>query len=72
MHSDIPLTEFTANPPTLVTEEPSEIYIVCRLGNDSQLAVDALRHAGVQGVVKDLIGGLRAWSKDVDQSFPVY
>lgn len=45
---------------------------MCRLGNDSQLAVDALRNAGSKGVVQDLVGGLRAWAGEVDRSFPVY
>ncbi|OJT13882.1 DnaJ subfamily C member 21 -like protein [Trametes pubescens] len=47
-------------------KDEADIYVVCRLGNDSQMAVDALRGAGRSGVVKDLVGGLRAWSLDVD------
>ena len=51
-----------------------ETYVICRLGNDSQIAADALRSTNAcrGGVVKDLIGGLRAWSRDVDPHFPVY
>ncbi|KAI1786774.1 hypothetical protein LXA43DRAFT_1032466 [Ganoderma leucocontextum] len=49
-----------------------ELYVVCRLGNDSQLAVSALRNEGMTGVVKDLVGGLRAWAREVDGNFPVY
>ena len=55
-----------------MADDQCEVYVVCRLGNDSQLAVDALRGAGAKGVVQDLIGGLRAWSRDVDPKFPVY
>ncbi|KAH8094572.1 hypothetical protein BXZ70DRAFT_948062 [Cristinia sonorae] len=69
---NIPLNELTAKPPSEYADESSVVYVVCRLGNDSQLAVDALRGTAVQGIVKDLIGGLRAWAKDVDPSFPVY
>ncbi|GBE88449.1 Adenylyltransferase and sulfurtransferase uba4 [Sparassis crispa] len=54
------------------TAPNDEVYFVCRLGNDSQLAAEALRNAGATGVVKDLVGGLRAWSRDVDSNFPVY
>lgn len=36
------------------------------------MAVDALRNAGKAGVVKDMVGGLRAWSLDVDSDFPIY
>jgi len=68
---NIPLNEFTANPPTIDPDQP-DIFVVCRLGNDSQIAVDALRGAGAKCKVKDLIGGLRAWAKDVDPEFPVY
>ncbi|CAE6426904.1 unnamed protein product [Rhizoctonia solani] len=68
-------------------------FVVCRLGNDSQVAVRALRSsilakgvnpqeypdkgpgnvllASHHGIV-DVIGGLRAWAQEVDQSFPVY
>ncbi|TFY53650.1 hypothetical protein EVJ58_g9335 [Rhodofomes roseus] len=53
-------------------ERPEETYVVCRLGNDSQIAADALRAASVGGVVKDLVGGLRAWATEVDPNFPVY
>ncbi|KAJ1963081.1 hypothetical protein H4R35_007286, partial [Dimargaris xerosporica] len=40
------------------TEQP--IYVVCRLGNDSQLAVEWLRDQGFTQA-KDIIGGLRQW-----------
>lgn len=74
---DIPLNEVSANPTSIIEShssdnEPADIYFVCRLGNDSQIAVDAIRNAGVKGVVKDLVGGLRAWSLEVDGKFPVY
>ena len=49
--------------------DKEETYVVCRLGNDSQLAVEAMRSAGKEGVVKDLVGGLRAWAREVDGSF---
>ncbi|KAJ6618264.1 hypothetical protein B0H10DRAFT_2164185 [Mycena sp. CBHHK59/15] len=51
-----------------------EVYVVCRLGNDSQIAADALRSAKTKDgmVVKDVIGGLRAWARHVDPTFPVY
>jgi len=52
--------------------EMEETYIVCRLGNDSRIAVEALRTVGLIGVIKDLVGGLRAWTREVDETFPVY
>jgi adenylyltransferase and sulfurtransferase len=74
--TDVPLYNLVANPGDYVSSE-FETYVVCRLGNDSQIAADALRSARPDGpdptfVIKDLVGGLRAWSRDVDPGFPVY
>lgn len=70
---DVPLHDIVANPGDHVSQE-LDTYVVCRLGNDSQIAVDALRGARPDPgwVIKDLVGGLRAWSRDVDPEFPVY
>ena len=49
------------------------VYFICRNGNDSQLAVHKLKTtAGYAGVVRDIEGGLAAWSKEVDLAFPEY
>ncbi|KAI0833755.1 hypothetical protein BC628DRAFT_1307797 [Trametes gibbosa] len=74
---NVPIKEFLTNPTTPLIDvangdDGEDVYVVCRLGNDSQLAVDALQSVGWAGVVKDLVGGLRAWAKDVDDGFPVY
>lgn len=47
------------------------VFVVCRRGNDSQLAV---RHLAEKLNLKsrDLIGGLHAWARLVDNNFPVY
>ncbi|KAG8778060.1 Urmylation protein, partial [Serendipita sp. 398] len=73
------LPDLLANPAVYFPQEPmTEIYIVCRLGNDSQIAAEALRDlrrasSGFEAVIiKDVIGGLRAWAKEVDASFPIY
>jgi adenylyltransferase and sulfurtransferase len=42
------------------------------LGNDSQIAADALRGLSSGTGIVDLIGGLRAWIKHVDPNFPLY
>lgn len=53
-------------------------YVVCRNGNDSQLAAkaiqDLLRNSGDDhGVtVKDIKGGFRAWREEVDKEWPDY
>jgi len=56
---------------------PRKTVVVCRLGNDSQTAAAALTAALHKRTpdcdpICDIIGGLRAWSKDVDPNFPVY
>lgn len=50
--------------------------MVCKLGNDSQKAVQLLeKMSGLeieQITVKDISGGLMAWAKNIDRSFPQY
>ncbi|KAL3417934.1 ThiF family protein [Phlyctema vagabunda] len=52
------------------------IYVVCRLGNDSQVVTRKLKELGVdaggQRWVGDLRGGLRAWRDEVDREWPDY
>ncbi|KAJ3817615.1 hypothetical protein EV361DRAFT_807103 [Lentinula raphanica] len=73
----VSLSDIVANPPSFQPLQPDmPTYIICRLGNDSQIAAEALRefkvNDGHDRIVKDVIGGLRAWSRDVDPQFPVY
>lgn len=48
-----------------------DVFVVCRRGNDSQHVVHLLHEQGIVSA-QDLIGGLTAWSKHVDCSFPTY
>ncbi|KAI9293419.1 Molybdopterin-synthase sulfurtransferase [Neoconidiobolus thromboides FSU 785] len=55
------------------------LFINCRLGNDSQLAVAKLnqlfQQEGLKAypqVILDVRGGLYAWSKQIDDQFPIY
>jgi adenylyltransferase/sulfurtransferase len=49
-----------------------DIYVICRLGNDSQLATRYLKDKyGVENI-KDIVGGLNSWSLQVDSLFPRY
>jgi adenylyltransferase/sulfurtransferase len=52
------------------------IFVVCRRGNDSQRAVKVLKeHAQLNLLaegMRDIKGGLHAWARDVDPTFPVY
>lgn len=55
-------------------EQPLPLFVVCRRGNDSQLAVQKLQSvfSDVPVIIKDIVGGLTAWSNDVDKNFPIY
>ncbi|KAJ9083773.1 Molybdenum cofactor synthesis protein 3 [Entomophthora muscae] len=66
--------------PTLVRPV---LFVVCRLGNDSQLAVSLLNQhfhgpdaspdlPVIPEAILDLIGGLYTWTRQVDDQFPVY
>ncbi|KZS92583.1 hypothetical protein SISNIDRAFT_455810 [Sistotremastrum niveocremeum HHB9708] len=70
--TNIPLPELLANPEAFEPKDDQPLFVVCRLGNDSQIAAKTLREFRPQTTVKDLIGGLRAWSHEVDSSFPIY
>ncbi|KAM9466561.1 adenylyltransferase and sulfurtransferase MOCS3 isoform 1-T1 [Clarias gariepinus] len=52
------------------------VYVVCKQGNDSQLAVQLLQKmSGIELehiVVKDITGGLMAWANKIDPSLPKY
>ena len=43
----------------------SRVVVVCRKGNDSQVAADLLTRAGAANVY-DLAGGLHAWARTCD------
>jgi adenylyltransferase/sulfurtransferase len=52
------------------------IYVICRLGNDSQVITRKLKESGLDDngrrSILEIKGGLRAWKKDVDSSWPEY
>lgn len=79
---NIPIKEFNAShlgsgAEALVAQikaQPMPVIVVCRRGNDSQIATKRL-HAILDEsnvMVKDIIGGLHAWAAKIDPAFPVY
>ncbi|KAI1465645.1 adenylyltransferase [Daldinia caldariorum] len=50
------------------------IYVICRVGNDSQLATRRLKEMGLDAngerFVGDIEGGMLAWKRHVDQTMP--
>lgn len=64
-------------PPELAsTESTDPIYVVCRLGNDSQIAVKKMKDLGLdrngQRFIGDIRGGFRAWREQIDPEWPEY
>ncbi|KAM4772508.1 adenylyltransferase and sulfurtransferase MOCS3 [Rhinophrynus dorsalis] len=56
-------------------EVEKKLIVICKVGNDSQKAVKILQEfSGKEDLleVKDVQGGLMAWSKKIDPKFPQY
>ena len=56
-------------------KQTDQLILVCRRGNDSQMAVKLLEKNlknNSELVIKDIIGGLQAWSDKIDNNFPKY
>ena len=49
-----------------------ETVIHCKMGGRSARAIEFLEHAGFKGSLKNLAGGITAWSNDVDPRVPKY
>ena len=52
-----------------------QVYVVCRRGNDSQMAVNILKNKLSKSdelIIKDISGGLHEWHHKVDGNFPKY
>ena len=53
--------------------DPSrETILQCKAGGRSAMALQALERAGFKGDMKNLKGGITAWSNDVDPKIPKY
>lgn len=56
--------------------EDAPVYVVCRLGNDSQVITRKLKESGFdkdgKRYIADIKGGLKAWKEEVDASWPEY
>ncbi|KAJ8044323.1 Adenylyltransferase and sulfurtransferase MOCS3 [Holothuria leucospilota] len=85
---NIPLAEIEKPDDTSFTEKVKQVSIsrglmdrdisvvvLCRRGNDSQKAIECLKtrmSSEIPVTLKDVIGGLSAWSLQVDPDFPQY
>nr|XP_031857379.1 uncharacterized protein CI109_007201 [Kwoniella shandongensis]KAA5524451.1 hypothetical protein CI109_007201 [Kwoniella shandongensis] len=71
--TNIPLPEILKDPSSL--PRATETIFICRRGNDSQFAAEALRRVVAEADkvrVRDVRGGLLAWNREVDHDFPIY
>ncbi len=66
----IPLGEIIARRGEL--DPALETVIHCKMGGRSARAIEALERSGFAGNMKNLVGGITAWSNDVDPSVPKY
>lgn len=49
-----------------------ETVVHCKMGGRSARAIDVLAQMGFSGKMYNLVGGITAWSNDVDPSIPKY
>jgi len=49
-----------------------ETIVHCKAGGRSAKAIEALQKAGFTGEIKNLKGGITAWSNEVDPKIPKY
>lgn len=58
--------------PSNFDPESDDIFVICRYGNDSQLAVKKLREEFNYAKVRDIKGGLNKWSDEINSHIPKY
>ncbi|KAG9188384.1 adenylyltransferase and sulfurtransferase [Alternaria panax] len=60
----------------MLRQSEKPIFVICRLGNDSQVTVKKMKEfgldAGGKRYIGDIRGGLEAWRSTVDTEFPDY
>lgn len=66
----IPLGEVVARKDEI--DESRETVIHCKMGGRSAKAIELLQAVGFKGDLKNMAGGITAWSNDVDPSIPKY
>jgi adenylyltransferase/sulfurtransferase len=66
----IPLGEIIARMDEL--DDSRELILQCKMGGRSAQAIMALERAGYKGPMRNLRGGITAWSNEVDPKVPKY
>lgn len=75
--ANVPLKEILDNRfierfPNELGNEKLPIIVVCRKGNDSQIAVQHMCNKFPSHTIRDIVGGLYAWHYRIDKNFPIY
>lgn len=66
----IPLGEIVSRMSEI--DETRETVIHCKMGGRSAKAIEAMQRAGFKGNLRNLKGGITAWSNEVDPKVPKY
>ncbi|HMQ02925.1 MAG TPA: rhodanese-like domain-containing protein [Pyrinomonadaceae bacterium] len=66
----VPLGEVVRRMSELSAER--ETIVLCKMGGRSSRAIELLKQAGFQGELRNLRGGITAWSNEVDPTVPKY
>lgn len=66
----IPLGEIMSRMNEL--DESRETVVHCKMGGRSARAIEAMQQSGYKGSLMNLVGGITAWSNEVDPSVPKY
>ncbi len=53
-------------------DESKETIVQCKSGGRSARAIEAMQRAGFKGELKNLVGGITAWSDEIDPTIPKY
>lgn len=53
-------------------DESKETIIHCKMGGRSAKAIEMLQQAGYKGNLRNMKGGITAWSNEVDAKIPKY
>ncbi|MCS7014413.1 MAG: molybdopterin-synthase adenylyltransferase MoeB [Chloroherpetonaceae bacterium] len=67
----IPLPELPNRLHELAGKEDTEILVYCKMGGRSAQACEILRKNGFKKV-RNVVGGITAWAKEIDPSMPTY
>ncbi|MFT3746006.1 MAG: rhodanese-like domain-containing protein [Pyrinomonadaceae bacterium] len=66
----IPLGEVPARRDEI--DETRETVVHCKMGGRSARAIEFLQQSGFSGKISNLVGGITAWSNEIDPNVPKY